>query len=283
MSIKKKRYWHTTITNATWAKYFNIKFLTTYCFVSLHKMQAGAIFQVNESINVFFITLRFNEDWWKCHKCLSQNRTPCSFTLACEQVEARERCSTHVNFYTHIIMNFLMKFYNTFLIRLRKNYAKSLQQFWVIRDHLTRNIWQQLLLVWHSITSWPESGQMRIESNKQFIVSKWVTKSHAFYPKQAETRPYCRLIRKVKNNNCCQIFCVRWSLITRNFCNKKIFFHTRDVLPSYKLRVHFILRVYTWSRNFLLIEFSRKFDILLTFFANIRKFSKVYNNLTRKK
>jgi hypothetical protein len=47
-------------------------------------MQAGALFQVNEAINVFFITLRdffISENWRKCRKSLSQvcsqNRTAC--------------------------------------------------------------------------------------------------------------------------------------------------------------------------------------------------------------
>jgi hypothetical protein len=46
------------MTNTTRAKYFNIKFVATYCFVFLQKMQAGALFQVNEATNVFFMTLR---------------------------------------------------------------------------------------------------------------------------------------------------------------------------------------------------------------------------------
>ncbi len=42
----------------TQAKYQNIKFLTTYCFVFLPQMQPGGLFQVNETTNVFFMTLR---------------------------------------------------------------------------------------------------------------------------------------------------------------------------------------------------------------------------------
>ena len=45
------------VTN-TQAKYQNIKFLTTYCFVFLQKMQPGGLFQVNEATNVFFMILR---------------------------------------------------------------------------------------------------------------------------------------------------------------------------------------------------------------------------------
>jgi hypothetical protein len=48
------------MTNTIGAKYCNIKFLTTACdcFDFLQKMQAGALFQVNEGTNVFFMTLR---------------------------------------------------------------------------------------------------------------------------------------------------------------------------------------------------------------------------------
>ncbi len=42
----------------TQAKYKNIKFLTTYCFVFLPQMQPGGLFQVNETTNVFFMILR---------------------------------------------------------------------------------------------------------------------------------------------------------------------------------------------------------------------------------
>ncbi len=42
----------------TQARYQNIKFLPTYCFVFLPQMQPGGLFQVNQTTNVFFMILR---------------------------------------------------------------------------------------------------------------------------------------------------------------------------------------------------------------------------------
>ncbi len=69
------------VTN-TQAKYQNIKFLATYCFVFLQKMQPGGLFQVNEITNVFFMILRdcfISENAINLSPASSQNRTPCLY------------------------------------------------------------------------------------------------------------------------------------------------------------------------------------------------------------
>ncbi len=66
----------------TQAKYQNIKFLTTYCFVFLQKMQPGGLFEVNEATNVFFMIFRdcfISENAINFSSVSSQNRTPCLY------------------------------------------------------------------------------------------------------------------------------------------------------------------------------------------------------------
>jgi hypothetical protein len=72
------------MTNTTRAKYQNLEFRNTYCFVFLQKKQVGDLFNVNEAINVFFMTLH---DCFINKISIKQNRT--SF-LSCEQEEARK-------------------------------------------------------------------------------------------------------------------------------------------------------------------------------------------------
>ncbi len=81
MSIKKSRDTeYLILTNEQQAKCQNIKFLTTYCFVFLQKMQPGGLFEVNEATNVFFMILRdcfISENAMNLSSVSSQNRTPC--------------------------------------------------------------------------------------------------------------------------------------------------------------------------------------------------------------
>ncbi len=62
------------------AKYQNIKFLTTYCFVFLQKMQPRGLFEVNEATTVFLMILRdcfISENAINLSSVSLQNRTPC--------------------------------------------------------------------------------------------------------------------------------------------------------------------------------------------------------------
>ena len=69
----------TVIYINTQAKYQNIVFLTTYCFVFLQKIQPGGLFEVNEATNVLFMILRdcvISENAINLSSASSQNWTP---------------------------------------------------------------------------------------------------------------------------------------------------------------------------------------------------------------
>ncbi len=75
------------MTINTQAKYQNIKFLTTYCFVFLQKMQPGGLFEVNEATNVFFMIFRdcfISENAINLSSVSSQNPDS-MFIQVCEQ------------------------------------------------------------------------------------------------------------------------------------------------------------------------------------------------------
>ncbi len=57
MSVELRNIFDTDRSTNTQAKYQSIKFLITYCFVFLQKMQPGGLFEVNKATNVFFMIL----------------------------------------------------------------------------------------------------------------------------------------------------------------------------------------------------------------------------------